>query len=63
MMSKKKILKGLTDHIINAGYCITDYDLSKLPTPCNKNDIKKAMEKDRQELISIRSRLDKLLIG
>jgi len=61
-MSKKKILKGLTDHIKNTNLCIIDFEISGEPSP-NKHDSLEAMWKDYNELNDIKDRLEEILIG
>ena len=63
MMSKKRLLKGLNGHISNAYCCIVDYDLDNTPSPITKEKTKLALEKEYLELISIKNRLQELLIG
>jgi len=62
MMSKKKILKGLEQHISNSYCCLADFQLNDEPSP-NKEEALKEMKNEHQELISIKNRLQEILIG
>jgi len=63
MMSKRKILKGIEQHLANTYYCKVDVELDKSIPPEMKEKTIIELRNKYLSLLKIRGELKELLIG